>query len=67
MTSGYDGTVRLWNLPLDDRSVDALILEAQVRAGRRIDQTGGEVSLSTGELASAWAQVRPDRPGRYGV
>ena len=63
MTSGRDGTVRLWDLPLDDRSVDALILEAQVRAGRRIDQTGGEVALSSGELATAWDQLRHDGSG----
>ena len=50
LTSGQDGTVRCWDLPLDDRSVDALITEAQVRAGRRIDQTGGEVPLSASEL-----------------
>ena len=45
LTAGQDGTVRCWEVPLDDRSVDALITEAQVRAGRRIDQTGGQVPL----------------------
>jgi WD40 repeat protein/tRNA A-37 threonylcarbamoyl transferase component Bud32 len=60
LTSGLDGTVRLWDLPLDDRSVDTLILEAQVRAGRRIDETGGAVSLSADELASEWANLQGD-------
>jgi WD40 repeat protein/tetratricopeptide (TPR) repeat protein/tRNA A-37 threonylcarbamoyl transferase component Bud32 len=63
LTAGQDGTVRVWDLPMDDRSVDALILEAQARAGRRIDQTGGEVSISDRELASAWQQIRHDLPG----
>ena len=60
LTAGQDGTVRCWDLPVDGRSVDALITEAQVRAGRRIDQTGGEVPLSATELAGAWAQLHGD-------
>jgi WD40 repeat protein/tetratricopeptide (TPR) repeat protein/tRNA A-37 threonylcarbamoyl transferase component Bud32 len=63
LTSGQDGTARVWDLPTDDRPVDALILEAQARAGRRIDQTGGEVSFSDRELASRWAKLRRDMPG----
>ncbi len=63
LTSGQDGTARIWALPLDDRSVDALILDSQARAGRRIDQTGGEVPLNDRELASGWAKIRPDMPG----
>jgi eukaryotic-like serine/threonine-protein kinase len=62
LTSGGDGTARIWNLPTDDRAVDALILEADARAGRRIDQTGGEVSFSDRELASTWATMRRDMP-----
>ena len=63
LTSGRDGTVRVWNLPLEHCSAVALILEAQVRAGRRIDETGGEVALTSGELATAWEQLRRDGPG----
>ena len=57
LTSGLDGTARIWDLPHEDRPVDALILEAQVRAGRRIDQTGGEVPLSSDELLSVWRRL----------
>lgn len=57
LSSGLDGTVRIWDLPYDDRSVQALILEAQVRAGRRIDETGGEVPLSSDELLSVWRRL----------
>ena len=64
LTAGQDGTVRCWELSLDDRSVDALITEAQVRAGRRIDQTGGQVPLSATELSTAWAQLRREETAR---
>ena len=56
LTGGLDGTPRLWDVALDDRRIDALISQAHVRAGKRIDQTGGEVPLSDEELVSAWAQ-----------
>jgi WD40 repeat protein/tRNA A-37 threonylcarbamoyl transferase component Bud32 len=57
LTSGLDGTARIWDLLHEDRPVDALILEAQVRAGRRIDETGGEVPLSSDELLSVWRRL----------
>ncbi len=57
LTNGFDGTARIWDLPHEDRPVGALILEAQVRAGRRIDQTGGEVPLSNDELLIAWRRL----------
>jgi eukaryotic-like serine/threonine-protein kinase len=66
LTSGLDGTARCWEIPVDDRPVDALIMEAQVRAGRRIDQTGGQVSLGDAELSSMWAQVHGEAPSGPG-
>ena len=62
LTSGQDGTARSWDLPTDDRPVEALILEAEARAGRRIDQTGGEVAFNDRQLAIAWAKMRRDWP-----
>ena len=62
LTSGLDGTARLWNVALDDRTTDALISEAHVRVGKRIDQTGGEVPLSDQELTGAWAQLHDGIP-----
>ncbi len=67
LTSGLDGTARCWEVPVDDRPVDDLIMEAQVRAGRRIDQTGGQISLSDAELSTTWAQVHGGVPGRSGA
>jgi len=64
LTAGRDGTVRLWDLPQDDRPALALILEAQVHSGRRIDQTGGEVSLGADELASEWARLIAETPSK---
>jgi WD40 repeat protein/tRNA A-37 threonylcarbamoyl transferase component Bud32 len=61
LTSGLDGTAQVWHLPYDDRPVDALIREAQLRAGRRIDETGGEVPLSGDELLSLWRQVHDEK------
>ena len=65
LTSGLDGTARLWDVALDDRRIDALISEAHVRAGKRIDQTGGEVPLSDEELVSAWAQFHDGKPAEF--
>ncbi len=65
LTSGLDGTARLWDVSLDDRRIDALISEAHVRAGKRIDQTGGEVPLSDEELVSAWAQFHDGKPTEF--
>ncbi len=58
LTAGMDGTARVWSLPRDDRSSDVLVLQAQVLAGRRIDQTGGEVPLEPAKLSQAWARLR---------
>jgi hypothetical protein len=58
LTAGMDGIARIWSLPLDDRSSDVLVLRAQVLAGRRIDQTGGEVPLEHAKLSQAWTHLR---------
>jgi WD40 repeat protein len=58
LSAGMDGTARIWSLPRDDRSSDVLVLQAQVLAGRRIDQTGGEVPLETAKLSQAWTRLR---------
>ena len=58
LTASMDGTARVWDLPRDDRPPDVLVLHAQVLAGRRIDQTGGEVPLGTDRLLRDWARLR---------
>ena len=62
LTAGMDGTARVWRLPRDDRPSDVLVLHAQVLAGRRIDQTGGEVPLGAAELSEAWDRLRESDP-----
>jgi WD40 repeat protein len=58
LTAGSDGIAKVWDLAPDDRPSDLLILNAQVLAGRRIDQTSGEVPLGASELSGAWDQLR---------
>jgi tetratricopeptide (TPR) repeat protein len=62
LTAAMDGTAHCWDLPVDDRPVGDLVSEAQVRGGRRIDQTGGQIPLSEVELVTAWAQLHGDTP-----
>lgn len=62
LTAGMDGTARVWSLPRDDRPSDVLVLHSQVLAGRRIDQTGGEIPLRASELSDAWARLRGTEP-----
>src|SRR5207253_2741363 len=40
-------------------SVSDLLLQAQLQASRRIDATGGSVTLTAGELRRAWRSLRP--------
>ena len=56
----------IWDLPRDDRPAEVVVLHAQVLAGRRIDQTGGEVPLGTAtNLLQAWARLRQFERQRF--
>lgn len=43
-----------WNLPVDDRPFDELLLEASVLSGRKLDRLGGLTTLDSNELKTAW-------------
>ena len=58
LTGDMDGTVKIWELPQDRRPPSEAVLEAQLLAGQRIDQTGGLVPLTPAELVKAWRALR---------
>jgi Flp pilus assembly protein TadD len=64
VTGCNDGTVWVWNVASDPRSTAELRLMAQVQASRRIDATGGAVTMTPAELRRAWQTLRAQsQPG----
>lgn len=56
---GKDGSVRMWDLPLNpDRSVAELIKLSQLTSGYRIDPVQGMVPCSPAMLKESWTALR---------
>jgi WD40 repeat protein/tetratricopeptide (TPR) repeat protein len=62
VTGCADGTVRVWDVSPDNRPLPDLLLRAQLQASRRIDRTGGAVTVTPEELRQAWQTLRSKYP-----
>jgi WD40 repeat protein len=58
VSASLDGTARVWDLAPDPRPLEELQRLAEVLAGRRIDETGGVVDLTTDELRARWEALQ---------
>ena len=60
LTGDVKGTVNIWDLPQNRHHLSDAVLESQLLAGHRIDQTGGLVPLTPAELVDAWRAIRQE-------
>jgi WD40 repeat protein/tetratricopeptide (TPR) repeat protein len=65
VTGCADGTVRVWDVSSDERPLPDLLLRAQLQASRRIDRTGGAVTMTPDELRRAWQTLRSKYPREF--
>jgi len=65
LTAPEDGTVQVWNVSPDERSVDDLVQLAQLLASQRIDASGALEIVKTQTLHSIWDAMRLKHPSAF--
>jgi WD40 repeat protein/tetratricopeptide (TPR) repeat protein len=66
-TAGWDDTVRIWELAVDDREVSDLVERMHLLDGARVHATGGVVPLPADTLRSTWQKQKPKFPGDFAL
>jgi tetratricopeptide (TPR) repeat protein len=65
VTTGWEGTSKLWDLAPDRRPLADLLLLANLLSGKRIDPMAGAVAVDAPALRRAWETLRPGYPGDF--
>ncbi len=66
VTASWDGTARIWDVSLDDRSSQDWVLLAQLFGGR-LDRYGGWEPLPVEKQQEVWHELRAKYPHEFTV
>jgi tetratricopeptide (TPR) repeat protein len=67
VTACCDGTARIWDLTIPERSPEQWKQLLELLSGHHIDQTQGMTPLGRDRLGQAWTQWRASEPGLFQV
>ncbi len=66
LTGSFDRTVKVWDISLDERPMEDLILLAQLQSGQRLEK-GSLDLLTPEEIEKAWRDLRRKYPDEYSL
>ncbi len=61
-----EGTVRIWQLPRDDRPTEDMLLLARIHAGGLINDAGAFVPYDEDSFKKAWQTLQTKYPQEFG-
>jgi WD40 repeat protein len=67
VTAGFEGGLRVWPIPTDDRPTEDLIRRGEAYQGYRVDEFGGFVSIPEDEYRAMWSAMKKQYPQDFSV